>query len=99
MTSQIEEARLFKVFLLIVNPRDTNFRSLFKFGLETDQFFDKTRPRVSDYEELYQGRILDWVKTSGIAWIIVSELNVALAKMRRHTSISFTYLFGRDSLA
>lgn len=51
VTGRIDEARLFKVFLLIVNPRDVNFRSLFKFGLETDQFFDQTRPGASDYEE------------------------------------------------
>lgn len=34
-----------------------------------------------------------------MAWIIVSELNIALAKVHRHTKMSFTYLFGRDSLA
>lgn len=99
VTGKIDETRLFKVFLLIVNPQDVNFRSLFKFGLETDQFFEQVRPKLPDYEDERHGRMFEWVRSSGLAWIIVSELNIALVKVRKNKQLSFTYLYGRDSLA
>jgi hypothetical protein len=86
------------VFIFVIRPEETSFRVLFKFGLETDQFFEvKLLKSMSDRDG---DSVTQWIIDSGLAWMLVSELNMkAVRDHSCRTGNLFLYKFGRDALA
>lgn len=70
----------FTAFVLIIRPAKVSYRVLFKFGLETDQFFDQPPAALShSSDETASSQLVEWLLQTGLAWILIAELNLRAA--------------------
>jgi hypothetical protein len=67
-----DETQKFLIFLLIVEKDMVPIKPLFQFGYQASQFNEIDELKPSVFPELFKADFVDWMRTSGLAWNLVT---------------------------
>lgn len=93
LTDEKKEAHT--IFILVVNETQVHFSQILRFGTEVQQLMQS--PRLPITPPVGHAELLEWLLESGLAWLLVQELNIMYPMKRPQQKNTYRYQFGENS--